>query len=420
MNADTQNRYGRGPRQLLQVGFGAIATLTLWGLPPSQASWHKLAQTSPTVTPSPVPPSLVTPSSASLAVPPRVTVGPQGAQIYVAPRSNAQILGTYRAGIVLSPTLKGVDQSGQIWFQVGSSWILGEAVTVPKPATPTAPTAAPVNRPPTTESPPPIPPNPTTALPPLPKPLPATSPASAPQPAVSQTPMPQSADAAAPTPQPAATPASSVALPAPNSVSTPQPTPLAVSPSGLPGPAASPPASPAATATTPSAPPQPGSQTPPQIQPALLPGSITAPPGVVVTLQPSPATQLQSPFWGASGEKVNLLKVTKGKDGLAWYQVQMKNKPEAKGWVRGDEVRLLSAFTTPRPALLSAPSGSVIYFYEDPTTRRTHAHRGNSGDKVEILKQMKGENGYAWYFVLLDSNHAVQGWVRGQNVRLKL
>ena len=141
---------------------------------------------------------------------------------------------------------------------------------------------------------------------------------------------------------------------------------------------------------------------------------------MVVTLQSSPTGQLHTPYWGASGEKVAMLKVTKGNDGLAWYYVQLKKKSSAKGWVRGDEVRLLSAFTNPRAATLSAPAGAVIYFYEDPTTRRTHSHRGNSGDQVEVLRQTKGENGHAWYYIILSSNHSVQGWVRGQNVRLAL
>ncbi|NJK40466.1 MAG: hypothetical protein HC934_02210 [Acaryochloridaceae cyanobacterium SU_2_1] len=110
--------------------------------------------------------------------------------------------------------------------------------------------------------------------------------------------------------------------------------------------------------------------------------------------------------------------MVKGEDGLAWYEVQFLENSEAKGWVRGNQVRLLANFAQPRTAVLSAPAGRIIEFFAEPTPNQILPWRGVSGEQVKVFQQVKGDNGYAWYSVQVAEKPAAKGWVKGENLRL--
>lgn len=54
----------------------------------------------------------------------------------------------------------------------------------------------------------------------------------------------------------------------------------------------------------------------------------------------------------------------------------------------------------------------------DGASRRAYArHIGYAGDRVEVLDQTPGEDGYMWFFVRFISSNAT-GWVRGDFIVL--
>lgn len=376
----------------------------------------------------------------SLAETPKtVQVKPGGASIFAQPRSAGEVIGEYKAGVILSPTLRVYSNEGQIWLKIGDHWVPEASLQVIEGVAPSsamtspekpvaAPSAAATPETPTVVPPAaaiPEQPSTDTTSPPVGKPLEAP-------------PAQKSRMAVVVAKDP------DVAINVRSQPSTESDAVLAVKPGQkaevltqvqgkdtytwyklkftntdaegwmrgdfVQVQSAQPPAQ--------SAPPQAPTEAVPQ-QPKN-PGSVTAPSGVFVVLQATPAADKATQYRAASGQKVDILKMTKGEDGLAWYHVQFLDNAGAKGWVRGDQVRLLANLTSLKSAKLSAPAGQIVQFYTEFSEQKTLPIRGVSGSKVEVLKQAKGENGYAWYSVKVLDKPSAQGWVKGENVRLGL
>jgi serine/threonine protein kinase, bacterial len=69
-----------------------------------------------------------------------------------------------------------------------------------------------------------------------------------------------------------------------------------------------------------------------------------------------------------------------------------------------------------RPAVLTgAEPGSRVNVRSAPSTRATSPHYGLVGDRVEVLRSIKGADGYTWYYVEFRSG--AEGWVRGDFIR---
>jgi hypothetical protein len=70
-----------------------------------------------------------------------------------------------------------------------------------------------------------------------------------------------------------------------------------------------------------------------------------------------------------------------------------------------------------QPAVLRANSpNSVINLRSRPSTNGVIAYQGRSNDRVEILDEQIGDDGYIWYFVRLEASGA-GGWVREDLIR---
>lgn len=347
----------------------------------------------------------------TLTYPKTVQVKPGGASIFAQPKSSGEVIGEYKSGVVLNPTLRVFSNEGQIWLKVGDHWLPAASVQVLEGSAPPANASPPVE--------PTAPPAKPSSDPPKGTPLKAP---------VTQT--PKTAEVIASDPevainvraQPSTESKSILAVKSGEQAEVLQQTLgkdsftwyklkfskhrgtegwmrgdfVKVQPQTVQLPKPSPPA------------------------PAKNPGSITAPPGVFVTLQKTPARQTATQHQAMSGQKVEILTMAKGEDGLAWYNVHFLNNAEAKGWVRGDQVRLLVNYTTPKAAKLSASTGQIVSFYPEPSETNPLPIRGISGQEVLVLKQQKGSNGYAWYSIKVQDKPSVQGWVKGENVRLKL
>lgn len=350
-----------------------------------------------------------TPSS-----PKTVQVKPGGASIFAQPKSSGEVIGEYKSGVILNPTLRVFSNEGQIWLKIGDHWVPEASLRLVEDSSP-APAAVspnpPAAKPPSAKAP--------SATPPLVgKPLTA--------PAVSG---PKIAVVTAKDPD--------VAINVRAQPSTESDSVLAVKPGeqaevlqqslgedtytwyklkfvklGAEGWMRG------DFVKVQSATPQTKSQSSP-VQ-TKNPGAITAPAGVFVALQKKPAQQTATQYRGSSGQKIAILKMVKGEDGLAWYNVQFIDNVEAKGWVRGDQVRWLVNYSTPRPAKLTASTGQIVAFYADPSEEKVLPLRGVAGQAVEVLKQTKGSNGYAWYSIKVKDKPTAQGWVKGDNVRLAL
>jgi uncharacterized protein YraI len=70
-----------------------------------------------------------------------------------------------------------------------------------------------------------------------------------------------------------------------------------------------------------------------------------------------------------------------------------------------------------RPALLvGTQSGSRVNVRSAPTVRSSSPHYGLVGDRVEILNEAQGRDGYVWCYVRFYTSGA-EGWIRGDFVR---
>jgi hypothetical protein len=74
----------------------------------------------------------------------------------------------------------------------------------------------------------------------------------------------------------------------------------------------------------------------------------------------------------------------------------------------------LPAFAEPG-VLAGLDPGSRVNVRSEPTTRSFSPHYGLIGDRIEILDQTQGRDGYTWYYVSFRSG--ARGWVRGDFVR---
>ncbi|MGA7935933.1 MAG: SH3 domain-containing protein [Kovacikia sp.] len=74
----------------------------------------------------------------------------------------------------------------------------------------------------------------------------------------------------------------------------------------------------------------------------------------------------------------------------------------------------LPAFAGPG-VLAGLEPGARINVRSEPSTRSASPHYGLVGDRIEILNQTQGYDGYTWYYVSFRSG--ARGWVRGDYVR---
>ncbi|NJP11601.1 MAG: SH3 domain-containing protein [Leptolyngbyaceae cyanobacterium RU_5_1] len=73
-------------------------------------------------------------------------------------------------------------------------------------------------------------------------------------------------------------------------------------------------------------------------QPAMLVANQSS---ARINVRSQPTTSSQSPHYGLAGDRVEVLRSTRGQDGYIWHYVQF-NQSGAKGWVRADLVSLLA------------------------------------------------------------------------------
>ncbi|MGJ3246377.1 MAG: SH3 domain-containing protein [Elainellaceae cyanobacterium] len=79
-----------------------------------------------------------------------------------------------------------------------------------------------------------------------------------------------------------------------------------------------------------------------------------------------------------------------------------------------------SAINPRRAALLAANEpGSQINVRSQPTTQSNAPHYGVPGDRVQVLREADGADGYTWYYVRFDGSGA-EGWIREDFISFSL
>ncbi len=231
------------------------------------------------------------------ATPQTVQVERGGAQIYTQPESNSQIIGEYRAGVVLTPRLRLFNPEGQAWLRIGDHWIAEESVNVLEGGASTPTTTAPPSTP--------------------------TSASAAAPPAVRPTPIDL--------PNPTKPSTTSPAKPPQTSAQSPQAAQQTVTKPPAVKPQPKPPAKP-----KPKSQPKPQAKATTTSNRAVL---ITKDPNAQVNVRTDTNTQSDVIHAGDAGDSVQILKRQPGEGGFTWYKVKF---PVAKvqGWVRGDFIKL--------------------------------------------------------------------------------
>jgi hypothetical protein len=221
-------------------------------------------------------PPEIAPIYAQTTTPQTVQVERGGADIYTQPESTSLVIGTYQAGVILTPRLRVFNPEGQAWLKIGDHWIPEESVLVLEGDAKPEQSAA----------------RPTPVT--IQKPSEATPPAANPAPPAAKPP------AAKPPTQPAA--AKPAAKPQPKPAAKPQPKPQVK----------------AASST------------------AVL---VTKEPKAQVNVRTAANTQSDVIHAGSAGDSVQILMRQLGEGGFTWYKVQFP-VAKVQGWVRGDFIKL--------------------------------------------------------------------------------
>ena len=83
---------------------------------------------------------------------------------------------------------------------------------------------------------------------------------------------------------------------------------------------------------------------------------------------------------------------------------------------------LLMTLATALPSLadtatIQSASGSQVNVRAEPSTTSQIRHRGQGGDRVNVLNQTNAPDGFVWYFVEFPTSGA-RGWIRGDLLRV--
>jgi len=86
-------------------------------------------------------------------------------------------------------------------------------------------------------------------------------------------------------------------------------------------------------------------------------GTLRGSPGSRINVRSQPSTSASSPSYGLSGDRVDILRETRGADGYPWYYVEFP-RSGVRGWIRGDLVQPDSGNNNPTQRISFAPGAS--------------------------------------------------------------
>ncbi len=86
-------------------------------------------------------------------------------------------------------------------------------------------------------------------------------------------------------------------------------------------------------------------------------GTLRGSSGSRINVRSQPSTSASSPSYGIPGDRVNILRETRGADGYAWYYVEFP-KSRVRGWVRSDLLQPDSGNNNPTQRISFAPGAT--------------------------------------------------------------
>lgn len=87
-------------------------------------------------------------------------------------------------------------------------------------------------------------------------------------------------------------------------------------------------------------------------------GTLRGTPGSQINVRSQPSTSAPAPSYGIPGDRVQILRSTRGTDGYTWHYIEF-SQSKVKGWVRGDLLRLDSGNGNPAQRISFAPGASA-------------------------------------------------------------
>jgi uncharacterized protein YraI len=87
-------------------------------------------------------------------------------------------------------------------------------------------------------------------------------------------------------------------------------------------------------------------------------GTLRGTPGSQINVRSQPSTNAPAPSYGIPGDRVQILRSTRGTDGYVWHYIEF-SQSKTKGWVRGDLLMLDSGNGNPAQRVSFAPGTSA-------------------------------------------------------------
>jgi len=131
-------------------------------------------------------------------------------------------------------------------------------------------------------------------------------------------------------------------------------------------------------------------------------------PGSQINVRSAPSLNASAPSYGLPGDRVEVIREVVGEDGYTWYYVEF-NGSRARGWVRGDFVRLTGSSGQPS-------AWSKTYYCDDynvtlrqvgNSDRYTYSASGTSGN-ITVKNGSRRNTGSAWQYTFFNGDTRYQ------------
>lgn len=124
--------------------------------------------------------------------------------------------------------------------------------------------------------------------------------------------------------------------------------------------------------------------------------------GARINVRAQPSVNARSPHYGVAGDRVEVLREVAGSDGFTWYYVEFYGSG-ARGWVRGDFVRLTGSNNPPGATLWShtyscGPVTVTLRQYGRGETDYSYEARSRSLGNLFLRNGYRDNTGSAWRY----------------------
>ena len=110
-------------------------------------------------------------------------------------------------------------------------------------------------------------------------------------------------------------------------------------------------------------------------------GTIQGVPGSRVNVRQSPSTSARVQHYGLGGDRVNILNQINAADGYRWYLVEFPSSG-ARGWIRGDLLRVNAATTSQRISFAPGTSAAKVGGRVQGTQSHNYLLRAGAGQTL--------------------------------------